>query len=267
MRTIKKKIGFIGCGNMGSAILGGLVRGQVVKARSIIVHDSDPLKLRHLRARYGVTVARSNNDVLAQADIIILAVKPQTLKDLGLSLKRQDKVVVSILAGTTIETLTKTLGTTRIVRTMPNLGATLGIGITAVAASRGVSKTALALVRTIFQACGAVVSVPERLMNAVTAISGSGPAYYFYLSEVLEKAACRHGLSKAIAAALVVKTAAAASAMMLVAHGSPSVLRAKVTSKKGTTEAALKTFKKMGFERTVDAAIKAAIKRGQQLSQ
>jgi pyrroline-5-carboxylate reductase len=267
MKRITKTIGFIGCGNMGGAILAGIVSSNIVSRRSVFIFDNDKEKLGRLKKRYGVVAARSNDEVIDRADIIVVAVKPQMLNDLGISLKNnKDKVIVSILAGTTIKKLENAFKTARIVRTMPNLGATLGIGITAIAETKIINKKMMGEIVAIFTACGAVVRVPEKLMNAVTAISGSGPAYYFYLSELLIDAACKNGLSHEAAVTLVLKTAAAASAMMLVTKTAPSTLRAMVTSKKGTTDAALKTFKKMNFAKAVGSGVKAAIKRGEELS-
>ncbi|MFC1808740.1 pyrroline-5-carboxylate reductase [Candidatus Omnitrophota bacterium] len=269
MKKIQKKIGFLGCGNMGTAILDGIVSKKLCTHRSIAVYDSDPKKARMIKKVYGITSVMSEDELIAKSDIIVLAVKPQTLSKLSRSVtkkKLKNKVIVSILAGTPSRKIKKAFATKNVIRIMPNLGAMFGVGISAIAPSKTVTKSTFITVVRLFSACGEVVILSERHMDAVTAISGSGPAYYFYLSELLIDAAIRNGIPKKAAYTLVTKTAHAASLMMDKSALSPKELRKMVASKGGTTEAALAMFTLMNLGTTIGRGVKAAITRSKQIS-
>ncbi|MBN1492555.1 MAG: pyrroline-5-carboxylate reductase [Candidatus Omnitrophica bacterium] len=269
MKKINKRIGFIGCGNMGCAILEGIILKKVISARNIIVYDIAPGKRQMLKQVYGVRIARTENELVKHSDIVIIAVKPQALASVDCTLSKNElakKIFVSILAGIPIRKIKNALFAKKIIRVMPNLGAMFSVGVTAIAYSRSVKKRDFNTIVTLFKTCGEVVFLPEHKMNEVTAISGSGPAYYFYLSELLINAAVKSGLPLNDAYILVTKTAHAATLMMDKSDATPARLRAMVTSKGGTTEAALKAFKTMKLDKAVAAGVKAAINRGVQLS-
>jgi len=266
MRKLKQKIGFLGCGNMGGAILGGLLRQKVCSSGNIIVFDVDRKKTNSLKKKWKVKTAGSPHQVFQLSDIIILAVKPQTFHSMKFNFLFKDKLIISILAGTSSEAIKKKLGTKNVIRVMPNLGAVVGEGITAIAKSSSVSRGAQSKVKQIFEACGETVLLPEKAFDVVTAISGSGPAYFFYLTELLIQNAVSRGIKKETAAKLSVKTLMGAASLLKHGNLSPEEFRRRVTSKGGTTEAALKAWKKSKFEQLFKLGITAAVKRGKSLS-
>jgi len=264
---MKQKIGFIGCGNMGAGLLEGILKNRLVAKRQVFVYEVDVARRKKLKARCGIQTVDSLETLSKKVSILLVAIKPQQLEAVAKKLKAtltRRHTVVSILAGITLGNLKKVLGPEAgIVRVMPNLGAIVGEAASALC---GTSPRAVRLAKPLFAACGEVVEVKERLMNSVTAISGSGPAYFFYLMELLEEEGKKAGLPRAVARKLSVQTALGAGCLAKEGSHSPEELRKMVTSKKGTTEAALKTFKKNGFGRIVSAAVKKATQRAKELS-
>jgi pyrroline-5-carboxylate reductase len=267
MRTIA----FIGGGNMARSLIGGLLaRGH----RPQQIHVAEPVEaLREGLSRdFGVAVHTDNRLAANGADVIVLAVKPQVMGTICLGLAdlvaSQDPLLVSIAAGIRLENFRRWLGDrARLVRTMPNTPALIGAGVTGLHADAGVSVEARALAEEILAAAGQTVWIEdEGLMDAVTAVSGSGPAYFFLLMESMIAAAKHQGLPDAAARALVLNTALGAARMAVEGGESPDVLRVRVTSPGGTTQAALERFEAGGFRDLVDAAITAATERGRELS-
>ena len=244
-------IGIIGAGNMGRAI------ALRIKAKTII-SDVDRSRLRIKKGR--ILVTKGNISLTKRSKVIILAVKPQhiagVLKEIAPFVK--DKLVISIAAGVKTGALEKILGRKRIVRVMPNMPAMVGKGISAVTAGRFASKKDLRLTRGIFLNLGEVVEVKESLMDAVTALSGSGPAYYFLFTDLVRRAGIRCGLKKDLAEKLAMATFIGAAESCRNTDISMQGFVKKVASKGGTTEAALKVFKKKGLERIVEEAVIAA---------
>ena len=244
-------IGIIGAGNMGRAI------ALRIKAKTII-SDVDRSRLRIKKGR--ILVTKDNISLTKRSKVIILAVKPQhikgALKEIAPFVK--DKLVISIAAGVKTGALEEILGRKRIVRAMPNMPAMVGKGITALAAGRFASKKDLRLARGIFLNLGEVVEVKESLMDAVTALSGSGPAYYFLFTDLVRRAGIRCGLKKDLAEKLAMATFIGAAESCRNTDISMQGFVKKVASKGGTTEAALKVFKKKGLERIVEEAVIAA---------
>ena len=265
MKKIKKKIGFIGCGNMGEAILAGLLRNRIVSRSQIHIAEVDAGRRGSLEKKFGVKTTDDLEKVLSRVDVVILAVKPQAMTSLNIE-GGKNKLFISILAGKTIADIKKALGVKKVIRVMPNLGAIVGESMTAIASSRGASVQSVNIAKAIFSACGEVVTVKESQMDAVTAVSGSGPVYFFYLTELLEKSAIKNGLSKAQAKLLAEQTAFGAIQVLGASLDGAEALKKKVTSKKGTTEAALKTFKQKKMDIAFDQGIRAAIRRGKELS-
>ena len=267
---IDKKIGIIGCGNMGEALLSRLSR-TLEKSTSLMVSEADTARRDYIQTKYKMIVGIDNNVVVKYSDVIILAVKP---KDFDSVLKQEvccglseKKLLISIAAGITTQYIENAVGSNiPVIRAMPNMGAVIGEAITSISAGRSATAKDTETAREIFSAVGDVIEVDEKLADAVTAVSGSGPAYFFYMIEALTEAAEALGLDAGTASRLVSKTALGSSKLLEALREDPEALRKKVTSKGGTTEAALDVFEKKGFKDIVKDAVKAACKRSKELS-
>ena len=251
---------------MGSAILAGLLRNHLARPNEIRVYDSVSPKMKSVTKTFKVKSAKSNEDLVHHVHVILLAIKPQDLKLISKEIQfalKPGQIVISILAGTPVSKLKRFLGKASIVRAMPNLGAQVGEAVTAITSS---NSRALSIAETIFSGCGKVVRLPEKYFDLVTAVSGSGPAYFFLLMELLAQTARAGGIPEKVAKLLAIQTALGAAKLAQVSPDSPEKLRKMVTSKKGTTEAALKVLFKKKFHRTFSEAIRHAIRRARQLS-
>ena len=265
---MNKKIGIIGCGNMGEAILNRL-SNILQKSVSIMVSEFDAKRRDYIQSKYKVIVEIDNNEVVKFADVIILAVKP---KDLEAILKAEvccgtlkDKLLISIAAGITTKYIENIVGEDiPVIRIMPNMAATIGESISSISAGRNVTPEHMELAREIFLTIGDVVEVDEKLVDAVTAISGSGPAYFFYMMEAMIEAGCAAGLKEDVAKKLVLKTALGSAKLLEMLKEDPAILRSKVTSKGGTTEAAIKVFESKKFKNIIRDAVKAARARSKE---
>lgn len=266
-----KKIAFIGMGNMAQALARGILEKGVVKADSIMASDIDKDKLRNLASRLPLTVAKDNEEAVKRSDIVIIAVKPKAvegvLKEMADSLE-PSKLVISIAAGITTDYIESLLGKEiAVIRVMPNTAVRVGEGMSALARGKFAGEEDEKISEEIFSAVGKVVKVKEELMNAVTALSGSGPAYIFALMENLIEAGIREGLSGQLAEALVKQTALGAAKLASQTEEKLSRLREMVTSPGGTTEAALNIFKQKKFQDIIAEAVAAAIKRAKELEE
>lgn len=263
------KIGIIGCGNMGQALIKGLLAKGYLRSRELICADKDKSKANFVRLRYRVSLSSSGADLVRSCQVIILAVKPQDADALlrTMPAKLKGKLWISICAGLTTTGLEKRLGKVAVVRAMPNMPAQALQGITALAPGRYASAKDRKAARSIFACVGEVVEVKERLMDALTAISGSGPAYFFYLTEKLIASAKKLGLSEELAQKLVRQTALGSALLIKQSAQSPQELRQRVASKGGTTEAALKVLEKKALGKILDQAVAAAARRSRQLRQ
>jgi pyrroline-5-carboxylate reductase len=263
-------LGFLGLGNMGSAILRGLLDARAWPARRIVVCDVDPAKYERVR-KTGVAVAVSPEELARAADLVLLAPKPQDMAAALASVKagaRPDAVFISVAAGISTDYVRRALGRkARVVRVMPNTPAFVGAGAAALSFTRNCGKDDRAAARRIFEAVGTVVEVPEDAMDVVTALSGSGPAYFFYLAECLVKAAVAEGLPEDVAGQLAGQTLFGAGKLLKESGEPAAALRERVTSKGGTTFAALETFRKHRFEEMVARAVHAAARRSKELGQ
>ncbi len=263
---ITKKIGLIGCGNMGSAILEGAFRKQLCSPSQVWVADKMTDKVRVFSMKNGSHFAKDAVEVAQKTDVILLAVKPQDLTGTAAVIRpllNSKKIVISILAGVKLAGLKKHLGKAALVRAMPNLGAQVGESITAICSA---NRDALKIAQALFSACGRVVLLDEEYFDVVTAVSGSGPAYFFLMMELLQTFAEKSGMDTKSARELAVQTALAAGKLAVFSSDSPAVLRERVTSKKGTTDAALSVLKSSKFPNLFFKALQAAVKRSQQLS-
>jgi pyrroline-5-carboxylate reductase len=265
-------IGFIGSGNMAEALIKGIITAGVYLADNVLICDILSERLKYLSGEYKVKPAKNNIALAGSVDVLVLSVKPQNMDEVLSEIKgklKEGVVVISIAAGITTSKISAALGEVPIIRVMPNTPALVGEGASALFA-KNVSAEAMALATKVFGAVGrAVVVEREELIDAVTAVSGSGPAYFFLLMEEMIKAGRSLGLDEATAKELVLQTAKGAALLAEQADGrgeTAGELRRKVTSPGGTTEAALKVFSEQEFSALVTTALTAARDRSKKLS-
>lgn len=264
-------LAFIGGGNMARSLIGGLIKRGVNAAKIRVAEPVESLRAS-LAADFGVQVFAEASEAVYGAGLWVLAVKPQVMRGVCESLaaraRDQHPVVLSIAAGITASQLDAWLGgEAAIVRSMPNTPALLGAGVTGLFANARVDEEGRQRAELLLASAGKTVWIDdEAKMDAVTAVSGSGPAYVFLLAEAMEDAARAEGLSAEAARTLVLQTLLGAARMLTEAGEAPTELRRRVTSPNGTTQAAIETFQAGGFEALVARAIRAATERGRELS-
>lgn len=263
-------IAFIGGGNMATSLIGGLLANDQ-PADGIWVSDPDTARLRQLQERFSVCTTADNALAVSRAQTVVLAVKPQVMRPvvegLGAAVAAHQPLVMSVAAGVRAADMQRWLGGgAAIVRCMPNTPALLGAGATGLYANPNVSATQRSTAETVMRAAGITLWVDdEQLLDAVTAVSGSGPAYFFLLMELMEKVGVELGLPAASARALTLQTALGAARMALEAGEAPAALRKQVTSPGGTTQAAIQSFIAGGLEQQVRDALVAARDRAREL--
>jgi pyrroline-5-carboxylate reductase len=263
-------LGFLGFGNMGRAMACGLLETGTVGVKHLAAYDIDPAR-RAEAAEIGLRACSDAGELARESTVLLLAVKPQMM-DEALSQIRPHfnpkTLVISIAAGISIAYIQQRLGeTARVVRVMPNTPALVGAGAAGIALAPVCTEHDAAVARAIFEAVGIVEMVAEDALHAVTAVSGSGPAYFFYLVECLVKAAVAQGLPEAKAARLAAQTLTGAGLLLRHTAEPASVLRERVTSKGGTTEAALNAFRERGLDQVIGAGVEAAARRSRELGQ
>jgi pyrroline-5-carboxylate reductase len=265
----KHKIGLIGVGNMGGALMQGWISSKTARPEDILIHDSEEAKVRFAVRTFKVKAAADNPDLAARSDLILLAVKPQVmgrvLKDLSGKVTTRT-LVISIAAGVTLSGIEKGIGKkVRAVRVMPNTPALIGEGISALCFNRNVTaqdrKTAIKLLGAV----GETVVVEEKMMDAVTGLSGSGPAYIFVLIEALSDAGVRQGLPRDVASRLAAQTVRGAAGMALKGDLHVGQLKDMVTSPGGTTIAGLHALEKGKLRAALYNAVEAATQRSLEL--
>lgn len=262
------KIGFIGAGNMATAIIGGLVRSNFNK-KDIYVYDVFAEKLSSF-ADMGLSVADSALSLTKEADIIVLAVKPQQYGEVIEGIAQganMDKTFVSIAAGITVDYVRNKLSLNApVVRVMPNTPLLLGKGATALSPSDNVSEEAFEIVKGMFECSGVVEILPENLMNAVISVNGSSPAYIYLFAKAVVDSAEAQGIDRDVAMKLFAAVLEGSAEMLRSSGDDPDTLIQKVSSKGGTTIAALERLYAHGFESAVDDAMKACTKRAEELA-
>jgi len=265
-------IGFVGSGNMAEALVKGIIAAKMYAPENVFVSDVRAERLEFLSASYGAVPVQSNAELAAKVDAVVLSIKPQMMTEALSSIKdsiRPEALVISIAAGIKVAKIAAVLGDMAIVRVMPNTPALIGEGTSALFANEK-AKPLLKKAMSVFTSVGkAVVVDNEDLIDAVTAVSGSGPAYYFLLMEEMIKSGVELGLPEAVAKDLVLQTAKGAGMLAAAADRngeSPAQLRQKVTSPGGTTEAALKVFAEGNMGKLISAAIARARDRARELS-
>lgn len=261
-------IGFLGFGNMGGAVARGVVAAGIVPAVNILVHD--PAFAPEALAAQGFTRAGSAEDVFRTADVVLMAVKPQVFKEIApawteLVAGLSGRTVVSVMAGIRAKTLRDVFPGFTAVRVMPNLGLAAGEGATAIATD-DVAEESIRLVETIFNSCGTSVRVAEEQMDAVTAVSGSGPMYLFEFVGAMTEAGVKAGLARDVAYELAKQTAKGSLKLLETSTDSPEAWTKRVCSPGGTTLAALGVLQAEGFHGVVERAVAAAKKRSEELS-
>lgn len=265
------RITFIGCGNMGRSLIGGLIANGL-SVSSITGTDVNAEQRQTTAAKFNIEVLEDNQQAIKDADIIVLAVKPQSMQDtlqpIKETLSQGKPLLISIAAGIQLSHLGKWAGEDlAIVRTMPNTPALIQSGATALCANQFTSDTQRDLAEAVMRSVGLALWLDdETLMDAVTALSGSGPAYYFLIMEVMENAATQLGLSQEHARLLTLQTAFGAAKMALESNHDTETLRKQVTSPGGTTEQALNVLMNGGIEDLFIDALKAAQKRSAELA-
>lgn len=268
--AIEGTIGFLGYGNMGHAIVQGLIESSTTTADRILIYDVNSTRTADAAA-HGIACALSREDLFDKSDVVVLAVKPQNMADAleELDSGATDKqLFVSIAAGVSIGYLKHLLGpSVRVARVMPNTPALVGCGAAGIAFGPECTKDDKGIVRTIFNAIGISETVSERQIDVVTSLSGSGPAYFFYLVECMARAAAKNGLKEEVATRLAAQTLIGAGKLLESSNESAAILRERVTSKGGTTDAALTSFEADAFGDIVEQAMNQAIARAEHLAQ
>ena len=263
-----KKIGIIGVGNIGSAIIKGILKATgSVFSKNIVVSDIDKKKSQAISRELSVVSASDNVELVSQSDIIILAAKPYDIEGIlkEIADSQSGKLIISVAAGIKTSRIEKILPIA-VVRVMPNMPALLGEGMIAISAGKFAEEKELQLAEAIFSAIGETVRINEDLMDTVTAVSGSGPAYFFLMMEALIEAGVAGGLSSQVAHQMVTQTAYGAAKMTKETKKEPFLLRDEVTSPGGTTEAAVAVLEKRGFKDILAEAVAAGTVNSKELS-
>ena len=270
-KNMTKHICFIGGGNMAGSLVGGLINNGYA-TKQITVTDPDSEKLQQLKQQFGINTTTDNTQAVENADVIVLAVKPQILHEVCASLKpichKNRPLIISIAAGIRSTDIDRWLGNNNaIVRCMPNTPALIQAGATGLFANTASSEEQKNSANQILSSAGITLWVEdEQLLDAVTAVSGSGPAYFFLFMEAMQKAGQNLGLSEDVASLLARQTALGAARMSLEGTDDPATLRTKVTSKGGTTAAAIASFEQNHFNDIVEQALTSARDRAIELA-
>lgn len=265
------KIAFIGAGQMGTALMKGMLQAKVIQPPQIIISDVNKDRLEELRREFQVNAAENNRDAVQGANVILLAVKPQQLGDVLNEIQDcigENQTIISIAAGVSTKTISRRIAKNiPIIRVMPNSPALVSKGISVISPGTSVAESSVELVEKLFASVGEIIFLEEDLQNQAMALSGCGPAYFYYFVENLIEAGKKSGLDSKIATKLVIETLVGAGAMLKETGKPPTQLREMVTSPGGTTLAAWQVFEQADFPKWFLKAVEAAIKRAQELEQ
>jgi len=266
-----RMLGVIGAGNMGEALIRGALKTGVMQRERIVASRRTAPALQGLQETLGVATTTDNAELLRSSDVILLCVKPQGFRELIEATRasfRPDHVIISIMAGIGTQQIEDAIGLPLpIIRVMPNTPALVGEGMSPYCQGRHANGEHALLTAELFSAVGKTVHVEEELMDPITATSGSGPAYMFYLVENMQKTAQQMGVPEHLALALVQQTMLGAAKLLMESQNTAMELRRKVTSPGGTTAAAIAQFEEGGLEKLVDSALRAACKRAEELGE
>ncbi|WP_085520581.1 pyrroline-5-carboxylate reductase [Tuberibacillus sp. Marseille-P3662] len=265
-----QKVAFIGAGSMAESIITGVLAKGFLSTEHIWVTNRDNQdRLERMKNVYHIQVTQDKQTAVNDADIIILSMKPKDISEAIQSIKpfvNKEQMVVSVLAGVSTDYISDILASgSPVIRAMPNTSAAIGFSATAIAGGRSVSDHHIDLVKTLFQTIGTTTVVDEDDLHTVTGLSGSGPAYIYYFVEAMEEAAAEAGLKQDVAKELIVQTLVGAAEMLKTSEDTPSVLREKITSPGGTTQAGLETLEKYKYQEALMACIKQAAARSIEL--
>ena len=262
------KLGFIGSGNMGSAIIGGIIKNNIVAPDDILVSDLSESALNKVKDEYGVNVTGSNKEA-AKSDILFLCIKPQFLYNVIDEIKSvvsENTVIVSIVAGQSIENIVKAFGKNiKLVRVMPNTPALVGSGMAALTPNENISESEVDMIVKIFNSFGRGEVVAESLMDAVTAVSGSSPAYVFMMIEAMADAAVAGGMPRNQSYIFAAQAVLGSAKMVLETGKHPGELKDMVCSPAGTTIEAVSVLEETGFRNSIIKAMKACIEKSKEL--
>lgn len=270
MTVMEQKIGFIGGGNMAGALVRGLLAAGLARPEQLRVSEPNEVRRSELASELGVSVSSDNRRVADESDVVVIAVKPQVLpgvlRELHGSDPKQAKLWVSVVAGVTTQTLETGLGSApRVVRSMPNTPAIVGAGATALAGGAHARPEDLELAQSLFGSVGDTSVLDESLLDAITGLSGSGPAYVMLVIEALSDGGVRAGLPRAIATRFAAQTVFGAAKLLLETKQHPAQLKDAVTSPGGTTSAGLEELERHGVRGALIAAVQAATRRSREL--
>ncbi|MDR1784378.1 MAG: pyrroline-5-carboxylate reductase [Endomicrobium sp.] len=267
---MSKKLFFIGSGNMTQAIISGILEARLVARENIICNDTIKEKLLNLRQKFGVSITDDKGKGVLFADIIVLSVKPQNMIELLSEIKnliKGETIIISIAAGITTKFIeNNVLQDTAVIRAMPNTSALVLSSVTALCKGKFVSNVQLQEAKHLFSAIGKVKILDEEKFDVITALSGSGTGYIFYFCELMQKAAKKLGLDEETAREFAVQTVYGSGKMLYITRESPKILKERVKSPNGTTEAALNYFDSENFSDIVYGAMKRAMERSKELS-
>lgn len=266
-----KQIGFIGSGNMGEALIHGLLHGHLCRSEQIICSDTRPERLKAIREKYGVKGTTHNTEVVKQSDIILLSVKPQIMKQVVQEVAKYldfSKLIISIAAGVPLDAIESCAQKElKLIRVMPNICVSVREGISAIAGGRHASREDLMMAKTIFDSVGKSILIEEYLLDAVTGLSGSGPAYIFLIVDALADAGVKVGLSRTDSLILASQTVLGAARMLIETGEHPGKLKDMVTSPGGTAIAGLHTLEQGGVRTTLINAVEVATDRSRALGE
>lgn len=263
------RLGFIGCGNMANAMLGGIIKNNIIASSDIFCSDLNQVSLEVAKDTLGINVTKDNREVVEQSDIIVLSVKPQFYSSVINEIKdfiKDNQIIITIAPGQTLEGLESAFGRElKIVRTMPNTPALVGEGITAMCYNKNVTEKEADLVASILAGFGKVEVITENLMDAVVGVSGSSPAYVFMFIEALADGAVAAGMPRNKAYTFAAQAVLGSSKMVLETGKHPGELKDMVCSPGGTTIEAVRVLEKEGFRSSVMEAVKACIDKAKSL--
>lgn len=266
-----KTVGFVGTGNMGEALIHGLLYGHLCRPEQIMCSDVRPERLKAIRETYGVRGTSHNIEVVKQSDIVILSVKPQIMKQVVDEIAKHldlSKLIISIAAGVPLEAIESCAQKElKLVRVMPNICVSVREGVSAIAGGKHIQKEDLMIAKTIFDSVGKSLFIEETLLDAVTGLSGSGPAYIFLIIDALADAGVKVGLSRSDSLILASQTVLGAAKMLIETKEHPGKLKDMVTSPGGTAIAGLHTLEGGGLRTTLINAVEVATQRSKALGE
>ncbi len=269
--TKETTIAFIGAGSMAEALIAGMTKTLYQPEQIIVTNRCNVKRLEYMQKTYNVRIETNKEKAVKEADIIIFAMKPKDAIEGITSVAQaidEHQLIISVLAGVATETIVSLIGkNVAVVRAMPNTSAAIGHSATALALGHYANEKHLTVAKELFRTVGVVTVVPEEDLHAVTALSGSGPAYIYYMVEAMEKAAKEIGLKPSVAKDLILQTIIGAAEMLKSSAKHPSILRKEVTSPGGTTEAGIKVLEDYHYQEAVISSIKQATKRSVELGQ